>query len=496
MALNIIINEELNYKYNNVNNIVYKIHFIIFDYKLNNNNNLSKRLLKVKELYKFLKLYDIKYNKGECNKLDPINILKQRYNSTPKILCQNGDTSHICYKDDNPLFAYKNGVSCEFRDIIIDPSKWKEDGNIYKGPKDFINKGSPLIFNGFFNIKCKNNIISEYKGYNFIYNKYFQAWNYNYNEDEKLEELAPGKTIFFISRNQDSPNLYHGGSEFINSLSTMYLLNLEPEDIQIVFLESIKINDDPFYYLYKNLISRGGEPIHIRKLKKKYHISNGIHIPINWDSPCFIVTSIPNCRNHRTKTYYFYNKLIDIFIPIKIYNDSFVNYNKEFFYYPKSTIRIKPNDKNENKKIITFQWRRVWPQGRKGQRRILGNGPELSDKISSLLPNNVLLRLVDTASLSLKDQISLMRNTDYLLGTHGAGLSLIIYAPENCIYHEIFNSPRMRGLALFASLSGHKVYRDIIKAEVKKVDGNEYLFFNEKEFVKSVINHVKKNFLV
>ena len=97
MALNIIINEELNYKYNNVNNIVYKIHFIIiyiifliifkninnkrqFKNKNNinnNNNNLSKRLLKVKELYKFLKLYDIKYNKSECNKLDPINILNK-----------------------------------------------------------------------------------------------------------------------------------------------------------------------------------------------------------------------------------------------------------------------------------------------------------------------------------------------------------------------------------------------------------------------------------
>ena len=40
-----------------------------------------------------------------------------------------------------------------------------------------------------------------------------------------------GKTIFFISRNQDSPNLYHGGSEFVNALSFMYLLNLNPEDI-------------------------------------------------------------------------------------------------------------------------------------------------------------------------------------------------------------------------------------------------------------------------
>ena len=49
----------------------------------------------------------------------------------------------------------------------------------------------------------------------------------------------------------------------------MYLLKLNPEDIQIVFLDSITINNDPFYELYKNLISRGGEPIYIKNLKKK-----------------------------------------------------------------------------------------------------------------------------------------------------------------------------------------------------------------------------------
>ena len=87
--------------------------------------------------------------------------------------------------------------------------------------------------------------MTNYSGYDFIYNNYFNGWDYNSesyeNEKNTLEELAPGKTVFFISRNQDSPNLYHGGSEFVNALSIMYLLNLDPEKIQIVFLESILI---------------------------------------------------------------------------------------------------------------------------------------------------------------------------------------------------------------------------------------------------------------
>ena len=88
-----------------------------------------------------------------------------------------------------------------------------------------------------------------------------------------MEELAPGKIVFFFSRNQDSPNIFHGGSEFINALSLIYLLDIKPENIQVVFLESMEIRNDPLHELYKNIISRGGTPIHIRTLKKniEYH---------------------------------------------------------------------------------------------------------------------------------------------------------------------------------------------------------------------------------
>ena len=57
-----------------------------------------------------------------------------------------------------------------------------------------------------------------------MYNFYFDSWDYDYNienETEQLEELAPGKTVFFISRTQDSPNLFHGNCEMINIISIM-----------------------------------------------------------------------------------------------------------------------------------------------------------------------------------------------------------------------------------------------------------------------------------
>jgi hypothetical protein len=375
--------------------------------------------------------------------------------------------------------------------ITLDPSKWRDNGYIYKGPVDSATRGCPLLKKGFFNMKC-NKFANEIEGYDDIYKNYFQGWNYEYNNTEDQEELAPGKIIFFISRNQDSPNLYHGGSEFINAISMMYLLDLDPEDIQVVFLESIalNINDDPFYDLYKNLVSRGGLPIYIKDLKKKYHISSAIQIPINWDSPCFILSGVPSCK-YPTKTYYYYNYLIDKYMNISDYVDSFQSDN-EIFYYPKSI--LESHEANVTfTKIVTFQWRRVWPRGRKHQQRILGNGPELADKLASLLPKNILLRLIDTASLPIAQQIAIARKSDYFVGIHGAGLCLSIYAPNKCVLHEVLPKYNMNGLLLMASLSGHKTYSDIIESQTKQIDENEYIFFNTDEFADKVIQAMKES---
>jgi hypothetical protein len=61
----------------------------------------------------------------------------------------------------------------------------------------------------------------------------------------------------------------------------MYLLNLKPEDIKIIFLESYDMRADPFYDMYKILVSRGGDPVHIRDIKNKVRISNAVLVPIN-----------------------------------------------------------------------------------------------------------------------------------------------------------------------------------------------------------------------
>ena len=443
--------------------------------------------------------YILKNENPKCDEYEPIHLLNLRINNGPKIICQNekSKSRHICYQNDNgkynDIFWHTNGVFCTMENIILDPSKSQQSGLIYKGPVDPKNQGFPLLSKGFYNMNCQNRTkISA----NSIYNNYFEAWNYDYdydqeiNKEENIEELAPGKTILFLSRNQDSPNLFHGNSEFINALSILYLFKINPKNVRIIFLESLDIKQDPFYDLYKDIISRGGAPLYIRDLKKKYHISSAIHVPINWDSPCFLKRGVVQSCNNPTLTYKIYNDLVNKYFEVSDFIDPFIS--NDIFYYPKSIIENKEANIKFNK-TITIQWRQVWPKGRNNQYRILGNGPELADKLASILPKNILVRLVETAGLPMKEQIGLMKKTDYLVGIHGAGLSLSIFLPYNSILHEVCPSLYMAVLRLMSVLSGHKTYSDIIKARVEKIKEIETVFFDADAFSNSVYNHLKEN---
>ena len=432
-----------------------------------------------------------------CDKFDPIYLMGERFKRKPIILCKNKESSHICFQNSkydhyNKVSRKKYGVICKINNLVLDPLKSKQTNYIYKGPVDKINKGAPILSKGFFNMKC---LINEYYRGNKIYRNYFKSWNYDYkNKKEDIKELAPGKTILLLSRNQDSPNIFHGLSEIINVICTMYFFHLKPKNIQILFLESMELKNDPFYPIYENIISRGGKPIYIRNLDQKYHIDSAIHVPINWDSPLFIDLKIPNgypdCK-YPTQTYNIFNNLINKYLKIPNFKDSFISDNK-IFYYPRTVVQNLKLNNNFNK-TITIQWRKVWPENRKYQKRILGNGPELADKLSSVLPKNYLIRLVDTASLSIIDQISIMRKTDYLIGIHGAGLSLSIFMPTHSILHEILPKKNNKLLVLMSALSGHKTYSDILKSEYKLINNNDVYFFDAIEFSEITLKHINNN---
>lgn len=431
--------------------------------------------------------YIIPDNENEyCKVYDPFKIFKDRFNEVPIYISSCNNSQHICYKNSITPMAIKNGVICIIKNAIIDPLKWKEDGYIYLGPVNQKTRGLPILEKGFFNMMCNNK--SQINHFSSFYDFYFNSWNYDYKESKK-KELFHNKIIFFVSRNQDSPNLFWGGGGIMNALSIIYYFNLNPENIQVIFLESMKMENDPNYVFYEKIISRGNKPIHIRDIKEKFLVSKAIHIPLNWDSPCLLFfEQVPNCK-YQSKYYYFLNQNINKYMNVQNFKDSF-NYNNETIYYPKS---IKDLSSQKFSKILTFQWRKPWPKGRQGQGRLTGNGPEIAEKLYEDLPKNILIRLVDTANMTMIEQISIMKNTDYYLGIHGAGLFLSVFMPIKSILHEISTPKKTKNLLLTSRLSGHKTYSDVLMADIKIINNCEYVFFNPSDISKKVYLYMKDN---
>ena len=424
-----------------------------------------------------------------CEKFDPFKIIEDRFKEYPRDFCEAGTSNHICYRNLDYRFKKQFGLICKMINVVIDPSKWESNEINYTmssvGNKV---KGLPLLSKGLFNINCesKNSRLFPYNSE--MYDFYMNSWNYDYKSKEKYEELAPNKTIFFVSRNQDSPNLFFGGAGIINALALINYFNLKPENIQVVFLESMPLNRDPNYIFYKNLISRGGEPIHIRNLTKKYHISNAFHVPIMYDTPLtYLFFRIPTCK-YQSKAYYYLNQYVNKYINISEFHD-IINYDNETFYYSKN---VKDPNSSIYTKFLTFQWRSQYPKGRKGQSRILGNGPEIVEKLVEKLPKNILVRLVDTARITMVEQISIMRKTDYFLGIHGAGLFLSAFMPTTSILHEISTRFKSKNYLLVSNLSGHKTYSDILNATTKIIDKCHYQFYNPEQVSSSVLKHMNE----
>ena len=489
---NKLINEKNNAKLEsdtNEKNIIYNYIDILFQEKNYQRTKLSFLLIIIAHiLFKLVDQFEENYDFNHmCIEMDPIYMFDQRIELGRDILCRSENTTHFCYKSNIENYYSEKGVICKMKNFTLDPSKW----NKYDGPIDPKTKGLPLLSKGFYDIKCdqlKPNITDV----NEIYNFYFNSWNYELKNQssqfEKLEELAPERTVLFVNRNQDSGNLFYGGIEFINTYALMSSFYLNPEDVQVVFLESTKLKEDPLFELYKELISRGAPPMHISELKKKYFISAGMNIPIIYDSPLLIYSRIPKCKT-QSRLYDFINQNIKDNMDLRRFVDR-ISYDKDVFYYPKRV--LSPNSRNY-KKHVTIQWRKLLPKEITGKLRVMGNGPELAEKLAEKLPGNVLVRLVDLDRLPIRRQIMLMKKTTYFVADFESGGFLSMFTPTKCIVNEISHQKNINLIPLIASLSGHATYSDIIKAKVQMINGNEVIYYDTKEFVKVILTHMKKN---
>ena len=93
----------------------------------------------------------------------------------------------------------------------------------------------------------------------------------------------------------------------------------------------------------------------------------------------------------------------------------------------------------------------------------------------------------------MEEQISLIKSTDYLIGMHGAGLSLSMFLPHNSFLHEVRHTKMIDVLCLMGALSGHRTYSEVLNNNVSSINGNQMVTFDEDDFVNHILQHMKEN---
>ena len=64
---------------------------------------------------------------------------------------------------------------------------------------------------------------------------------------------------------------------------------------------------------------------------------------------------------------------------------------------------------------------------------------------------------------------------------------------NNLILYEILPYKINKLLILISKLIGHKSYSDNIKNNIEIIENNEYIYFDEEDFLKSVARNMKQN---
>lgn len=440
--------------------------------------------------------FTIKYNlidKGCTARFDGYNAFGRWMTNNNITICEGKDSYHKCNRNSIGYPCNSNGMICEMKNVILDPSNWRDNKHSFVSPMAPRSYNEKQLLSGLFNMQCDINNIHQPEDYFKEYVDYFDSWNYTSNdsfENEELVELAPDKTVLFVQRYIDLLNFYHEHCHIFHAYSMIGVLGLKREQIQVVFLDNYTNVDYKYMNIWEKVIS--DSPViytnDLQKSGKKYHISSAYKVPIAWDSPFAPCSDSPSCSNHiPSPMFEMYRRESFKYMDIPVFKDS-LDWDKDIIRYPSN---VKNPQSSNYKKFITIQWRQVWPKNRKGQQRILANGPELMEALSKIVRENTLIRLVDTAKFDIEGQISVINRTDFFIGIHGAGLTLAVYAPKHTIFQEIYHSPNVDWLRFLAVVSGHRSFKDHIRNRVEH-DGNEQVHFDIDDFVNLIKRRINE----
>lgn len=238
--------------------------------------------------------------------------------------------------------------------------------------------------------------------------------------------------LYLLARDEDCENSFHSAADFMNMFLVLSVLRVHPSGIQVMLFD--KHTDGP----YLDLIKKAYSPKHP---VLRYHEFSGTKvlfrkIIFHLESPAGLIfpkVSNPGpLRCKGTGLFHAYRKHI---------LESFDLWNVPPPPIPSITLSLRHRTSTKN------------------VGRIMQNEAEVVKIVSSV--NVADVHVVDTAKMSFSEQLTLIRNTNILIGIHGAGLMFIMFAAEEAILIEVHPTYRQDRHFRHAARMTDKVYMPV-----------------------------------
>lgn len=275
--------------------------------------------------------------------------------------------------------------------------------------------------------------------------------------------------ITLLVNRDDAFNVFHSLANIVNAYMSLLIQNIKPKIDRVVILDNLP--DGPYFS------SWGAFSNNVIRLSEEVCFEKAIY-------------AIPGGSNFIWK---------DVWVTNNCYHSSILKSYVRFMLSHYNLLEQKRRGKDSPIRII-FSVRKFKPGTTPG-RRILNE-----DEIVNILKNEIksptgkliqtTVVTIDLGTIAFEKQIELMRNTDIYIGMHGAGMTHLIYLPDEAVVIELFpkgwHQSSMRNLAKYTN----KIYLGWQNEHDKNAREGYSAVIDTKEFQTLVNNaaHIVQSF--
>lgn len=360
--------------------------------------------------------------------------LVNKWRNKKQTWCKSATEELTCYPY-HQVHKQKDGrgldLICEATNFIIDFSKISgnpSDGHVKP------HKGSEYLQFAPGSLLSDCTKTEHYKDRLFMshHSRQMRTFQSGHSAAPTKEDATEEAPTYLLARDEDCENSFHSTADFMNMLLVDKVLDVDTSTQQVVLFD--KFSNGPYIELIQKAYSPNN-PVkrHTHYAGKKVRFKKLI---FHLESNAGLI--FPKVANPD---------------PLRCYGASLFDAYRRFILNAFNLLHVQPPVVPQ----VTLTLRHRAQHKNVG--RVMSNEQEVVEVLKR--GNMMDLKVVDTATMSLTEQLTLIRATNVLVGVHGAGLMYIMFAAEEAVLVEIHPSYRQDRHFRHAARMTGKIYMPV-----------------------------------